>query len=74
MPNFPEGQETSSNNPPLFEIVTSAGAGSTDKNQMRRKITKVVGKSMAATVPELVKILGGSKVIEKVFFLKIFIL
>ena len=38
------------------------------KNQMRRKISKEVGRTVASTVPELVKILGGTHIIERVCF------
>ena len=49
-------------------IATSSSSSMTggSKNQMRRKLSKGLGKSVAATVPELVKILGGTTVIEKV--------
>jgi len=50
----------------MLSSTSNTGGGS--KNQMRRKLSKSFGKSMAATVPELVKILGGSKVIEKVHY------
>ena len=69
-PAVPSPVSGSVNSMPLSSTETSpSNIAASNKNQMRRKVSKGTIKSMAATVPELVKILGGNNVIEKVLYL-----